>query len=266
MNGKMDYLASNIDKRINPESLFPGAKSVIVTGLGYYTRRKQGGNGVPILSRYAYGENYHDVIKKKLSKLLEYIKSIVPDAEGRSFVDSAPVLEKAWAREAGLGWPGRHSILINRDLGSFFFIGVIILNVELDYDKPFESDNCGSCRICIEECPTGAINSNKTIDARKCIAYQTVESNEPLPDRVIRTLGGRVFGCDKCQEVCPWNRDAVTHHVPEFEISPELASLSREEWLEMLPASFNYLFRKSAIKRAKYDRFMRNIIAAAGEK
>ena len=167
MNAGMNYLARDIEKRINPEFLVPGAKSLIVTGINYYTENKQTEPGVPVLSRYAYGEGYQDVIKRKLNELLAFIKSIEPEAEGRPFSDSAPLLEKAWAAEAGIGWQGRHSIVINKKIGSFFFIGILILNIELEYDKPVTEDYCGNCRLCIEQCPTGAINENRTIDARK---------------------------------------------------------------------------------------------------
>jgi epoxyqueuosine reductase len=259
MNGDMSYLGNNIEKRIDPALLFKGAKSVIVTGLNYFTQKKQGGNRVPVISRYAYGANYHDVIKKKLDKILVFIKDIEPGANGKSFVDSAPILEKAWAKEAGLGWPGRHSILINRNIGSFFFIGVIVVDIDLEYDKPITGDYCGECSQCIDLCPTAAINEDRTIDVRKCIAYLTIENRDPVPEDLAQKIEGRVFGCDKCQEVCPWNRVAKPHKIPEFEISAELSSLSREDWLTLSVKRFNSLFRKSAIKRGKYEQLMRNI-------
>lgn len=259
MNGDMDYLCRNIEKRIDPGILFPGAKSIIVTGLNYYTNRKQGGNGIPIISRYAYGVNYHDVIKKKLDIILDYIQNIYPGANGRSFVDSAPLLEKAWAREAGLGWPGRHSVLINRHIGSFFFLGVIILDKEMDNDEPVKEDYCGTCRICIESCPTGAINENRTIDVRKCISYLTIESKAPVNEELIQELEGRVFGCDRCQEVCPWNKNAKPHNIREFELSSELNTMSAEDWRNLTKDKFNKIFKRSAIERRKYDNFMRNV-------
>ena len=210
MNADMAYLGENIEKRIDPRILYPGARSVIVTGLNYFVPKKQGGNGVPVISRYAYGVNYHAVIKAKLNKLLAFIKTIHPEAAGKSFVDSAPILEKAWGKEAGLGWPGKHSVLINKEIGSFFFLGIIIVNIDLDYDKPSEEDYCGSCTLCIEACPTGAINDNRTIDAAKCIAYLTLEAKTQIPEDIVTKLEGRVFGCDRCQEVCPWNKNAET--------------------------------------------------------
>jgi epoxyqueuosine reductase len=259
MNGEMAYLGQNIEKRINPGLILPGTKSVIVTGLNYYSERKQGGNGIPVISRYAYGINYHDVIKDKLNKILVYIKSIRPDAEGRKFVDSAPVLEKAWAKEAGLGWPGRHSIIINKKIGSFFFLGIILLNIDLDYDHPFNEDHCGTCRLCIDSCPTSAINENRTIDANKCIAYLTIEKKEPISEDSAKKMGGRAFGCDRCQEVCPWNANAEPNKNPEFELSGELERMTSEDWLKLSRDRFNELFKKSAIRRRTYERFMRNV-------
>jgi epoxyqueuosine reductase len=259
MNAGMDYLARDIEKRINPESLVAGAKSLIVTGINYYSDNKQAEQGVPVISRYAYGEGYQNVIKRKLYELLAFIKSIVPEADGRPFSDSAPLLEKAWAKEAGIGWQGRHSIVINNKIGSFFFIGILILNIDLEYDKPLTQDYCGNCRLCIENCPTAAINENRTIDARKCIANLTIENRGPIPDEIIPRLGGRVYGCDICQDVCPWNRNAVPNHVPEFEISEELAHMTLHDWLNLSEEKFNHLFKKSAIGRKKYETFIENV-------
>jgi epoxyqueuosine reductase len=259
MNGGMSYLARDIEKRINPDYLVAGAKSLIVTGLGYYSDKQQREPGVPILSRYAYGESYHTVIKRKLAKLLSFIKTLNPETEGRSFVDSAPLLEKAWAAEAGLGWQGKHSIVINKGIGSFFFIGTLILNIELDYDTPVTEDYCGNCRSCIDLCPTGAINNNRTIDARKCIANLTIENRGPIPEEIIPNIGRRVYGCDRCQEVCPWNKEAKPHQTPEFDLSEEIEVMTREEWLNLPKEDFKRLFRGSAIERRKYDPFMRNV-------
>jgi epoxyqueuosine reductase len=259
MNGGMNYLARDIEKRINPESLFPGAKSLIVTGINYYSDKQQTEPGVPVLSRYAYGEAYQDVIKRKLNELLTFIKSILPEAEGRAFSDSAPLLEKAWAAEAGIGWQGKHSILINRKIGSFFFIGILILNIDLDYDKPVTKDYCGNCRLCIDLCPTGAINENHTIDARKCIANLTIENRGPIPEEIIPKLEGRVYGCDRCQEVCPWNGNALQHNIPEFKIDEELAKMTAEEWSALSRDRFKRLFRKTPVGRKKYDTFMENV-------
>ncbi len=261
MNGTMEYLARDIDKRIDPGYLLPDARSVIVTGLSYYTGLKQGGNGIPVLSRYVYGNDYHRVIKAKLDLMMDYIRSLCPDISGRTFVDSAPLIEKAWAREAGIGWQGKHSLIINKNTGSFFFLGVIVINAVLDYGSPLD-ELCGSCRLCIENCPTGAINDNRTIDARKCIAYQTIENSGPIPEEISQKMEGRIFGCDRCQEVCPWNSGLMPHKTPEFEISPELASLTSGDWLELSYERFTSLFRRSAVRRVKYERMMRNVRAA----
>jgi epoxyqueuosine reductase len=259
MNGDMSYLGKNIEKRIDPDSRVLGAKSVIVTGLNYYTDNKQEEQDVPIISRYAFGNNYHDIIKEKLELILEFIRGLEPEMEGRSFVDSEPFLEKAWAVEAGLGWQGRHSIVINNKIGSFFFIGIIVLNIELDSDKPFKENRCGNCRLCIDLCPTGAINENGTIDARKCIANLTIENRGPIPEDIIPKIGGRVYGCDRCQEICPWNKNAKSHKIPEFELSGELKQMKREEWLNLTRDQFDKLFKRSPIERRKYEPFMRNV-------
>ena len=259
MNAGMTYLARDIEKRINPEFLVEGAKSLIVTGINYYTDKRQTEAGVPVLSRYAFGEGYQDVIKGKLNTLLTFIKSIEPETEGRTFSDSAPLLEKAWAAEAGIGWQGKHSIVINKKIGSFFFIGILILNKELEYDNPVTGDYCGTCRLCIDLCPTGAINEDHTIDARKCIANLTIENRGPIPEDIVPRLEGRIYGCDRCQEVCPWNKDALPHNVPEFEIAAELEQLTAEEWNSLSPERFKRLFKKSAVGRKKYDTFMENI-------
>ena len=260
MNCDMNYLGRNIEKRIDPEYLIPGAKSVIVTGLNYFTDNKQEEPNVPVISRYAYGTNYHDVITKKLDVMLEFIRGLEVETDGRSFVDSEPLLEKAWAVEAGLGWQGRHSIVINDKIGSFFFIGVIVLNLNLDYDNPYKENRCGNCRLCIDQCPTGAINEDGTIDARKCIANLTIENRGPIPEDIIPKIGGRVYGCDKCQEVCPWNRHAKSHNTPEFVLSEELRLMKKEEWLNLTREQFDRLFKDSAVERRKYEPFMRNVI------
>jgi epoxyqueuosine reductase len=259
MNGSMDYLTKNIDKRINPESLVPGAKSVIMTGLNYFSEKKQSGPDVPVISRYAYGKSYQDVITGKLQKLLSFIKSIEPGTEGRSFSDTAPLLEKAWAGEAGLGWQGKHSIVINREIGSFFFIGALIVDIELGYDKPMKREYCGNCRICIDQCPTKAINDNRTIDTRKCIANLTIEERGPIPADIIPKLGGRVYGCDICQEVCPWNKNARENNNPEFKLSDEIAQMNKNDWVNLSPGDFKRLFYGTPIARRKYHPFMKNV-------
>ena len=262
MNSDMVYLGQNISKRIDPRILLPGTKSVIVTGLNYYSEKKQGGNGVPVISKYAYGTNYHSIIKAKLNKILTYIRTIQPDVVGKAFVDSAPILEKAWGKEAGLGWPGKHSVLINKEMGSFFFLGVLLVNIDLDYDKPSDKDYCGSCTLCIDACPTVAINNNRTINTSKCIAYQTLEAKTQIPDELIPKLEGRAFGCDKCQEVCPWNKTLKPHKTPEFELPAEVERMTAEDWKNLTRKDYKRLFKESVIGRRSYCRFMDNIEAA----
>lgn len=262
MNAGMSYLTRDMEKRLNPEILWTGAKSMIVTGINYFNEIKQKGPSVPLLSRYAYGINYHDVIGEKLQELQSYIMTLAPGCESKIFVDSAPLVEKGWAQEAGLGWQGRHTVVINKEIGSFFFIGELILNIDLQYDEPFAGDYCGSCRLCIDECPTGAINENRTIDARKCIANLTIENRGPIPEDIIPKLGGRVYGCDKCQEVCPWNKHIKNNSHSEFAINKEVAEMSPEEWQSLSEERFMRIFKDSAVSRVKYENLMRNIRAA----
>lgn len=260
MNDKINYLSRDIDKRINPSNLFPGAQSLVVTGLSYFSDIKQTQAGVPVISRYTYGRDYHEVISRKLNELLSFIKGLNPGTEGRIFVDSGYILEKAWAKEAGLGWQGKHSIVINKKTGSFFFIGILVLkNLRLRYDEPYKQDHCVSCRLCIDECPTGAINDDRTIDARKCIANLTIEGRGPIPDHILPKIGLRIYGCDRCQEVCPWNKHAKQNRTPEFAISDELAGMTFEEWQSLTPERFEKLFGNSAMSRVRYEKLMQNI-------
>lgn len=262
MNDIMGYLARDIDNRLDPESLLPGAKSIVVTGLSYYSPKKQKDPEAPVISRYTYGNDYHDVINQKLEDLLEWIKTLRPDANGKPFVDSASIHEKGWAKEAGLGWQGRHSVVINKEIGSFFFIGILILDINLEYDTPFTRDYCGECRLCTEACPTGAINENRTIDARKCIANITIERRGPIPEALIPFLGRRIYGCDRCQEVCPWNKEIKAIRTPEFELDEEIAGMSLDDWKNLSGERFKKLFGRSAMSRVKYEKLMGNIRAA----
>ncbi|OFY68249.1 MAG: tRNA epoxyqueuosine(34) reductase QueG [Bacteroidetes bacterium RBG_13_43_22] len=262
MNDKMGYLEREPEKRFNPGLVFPGTKSLVVTGISYYSEIKQKEKEVPVLSRYTYGTDYHDVILPKLEKILTWVKERVPEAEGKAFSDTGFLHEKSWINEAGLGWQGRHSIMISKEIGSFFFIGILMLNIELDYDEPFKGEFCGSCRLCIDYCPTSAINDNRTIDARKCISNRTIENRGPIPEEIIPKLGGRVYGCDKCQEVCPWNKNIKPNSHPEFIIDEKIAGMSREEWESLTEDQFQKLFKKTALVRIKYEDFMRNISAA----
>lgn len=259
MNDKMGYLARDIDKRIDPGKVFGDARSLVVTGLSYYSEVLQKDPDAPLLSRYTYGADYHEVVVTKLNRLLEWIQSVRPGIKGRAYSDNSSILEKPWGREAGLGWQGRHSILINRNIGSFFFIGILILDTELEYDKPFMEDHCGTCRRCIEACPTGAINDNRTIDARLCIANVTIENRGPVPAELVPKLGRRIYGCDKCQEVCPWNSDLKLPVTPEFTINQEIAGMSALEWSRLSAERFQRLFSGTAMSRVKYRKLMGNI-------
>jgi epoxyqueuosine reductase len=259
MNGNMGYLARNTELRADPAQHMPDVQSVLVTGLSYNSANLQKNEGVPIISRYAYGERYQEVITRKLDDLLLFIKSLNNKIEGKVFCDSNPLFEKVWAVEAGLGWQGKQSIIINKKIGSFFFIGVLMLNIDLDYDKPDGIEHCGSCRLCIDRCPTGAINGNRTIDARKCISNLTIENRDPVAEELGPKLEKRVFGCDICQEICPWNRKAKPNSHPEFKLSEKIAVLSSEEWLSLTREQFEILFKDSSVGRVKYENLMHNI-------
>ena len=261
MHDRMNYLVRDTNKRSDPQQFFPGTKSVIVTGLNYFTRNRQRNTDVPLISLYALGKDYHDVIIGKLNQLLEYVKMIAPDASGKACCDTSPVMEKLWAVEAGIGWRGKHSVIINEEIGSFFFIGILLLDIELDYDKPFSEDKCGNCTLCIDSCPTGAINCDRTIDARKCIANLTINPKEPLPEQLVSLMGKRVYSCDICQEACPWNKKAEEHKTPEFTISADLANMNRNDWLSLDEKQFEKIFSGSPIERMKFDRFKKNIEA-----
>ena len=260
MHGKMGYMERNTDKRLDPGLLLEGAKTVIVVLQNYSTHKTQSDPGAPVLSKYAYGTDYHFVMKEKLRQLLEFIQTEIAPCKARPFVDSAPVLERSWAHRAGLGWIGKHSNLISLVYGSFFFIGELILDLELPYDKPKEvRDHCGTCTRCIDACPTRAIIANRVVDARKCISYQTIELKGDLDPNLRGKFENRVFGCDICQDVCPWNLKAKTHSEPAFEPAPGLLALQKDEWHQMDKPLFNNLFRNSAVKRTGYDGLRRNL-------
>jgi epoxyqueuosine reductase len=259
MNDRMGYLEREPEKRFNPALVFPGVKSLVVTGISYYSEIGQTEKGVPLLSRYTYGTDYHEIIVSKLEQILAFVKEKSPQAEGRAFSDTGFLHEKSWIREAGLGWQGRHSIMINREIGSFFFIGILMMNIELDYDKPFIREYCGDCRLCIDTCPTAAINENRTIDARKCISNRTIENRGPIPEEIVHKLGGRVYGCDKCQEVCPWNGKIKPNSHPEFLIDPKIASMNRQDWELLTEDKFHRLFGSTSLRRIKFKDFKRNI-------
>ncbi|MBN2613786.1 MAG: tRNA epoxyqueuosine(34) reductase QueG [Bacteroidales bacterium] len=258
MHAGMAYMSGYFEKRIDPVQLVPGTKSIISVLLSYHTGVRQEDGNAPIISTYAYGKDYHRVMKKKLRLLLQYIQNIIEGADGRVFVDSAPVLERAWAARAGLGWIGKNSMLISPKWGSFVFIGSVFINIELEYDEPIK-EMCGGCAKCLENCPTGAIIRPKVIDAHKCISYLTIENKGPIPEIFRHKMHNRVFGCDICQDVCPWNRKAPFHNITDFVPRKELLEMKGADWANITEENFNRLFEGSAVKRAKYQGFKRNI-------
>jgi epoxyqueuosine reductase len=260
MHGEMGYMARNIDKRLDPRLLVENAKSVIVVLQNYFPGEGQRDSSAPVLSKYAYGKDYHYVIKNKLKKMLSFIQEKIKNCHGRPFVDSAPVLERAWARRAGLGWIGKNSNLISASHGSFFFIGELIVDVILPYDNPEPvADHCGNCTRCIDACPSKAIVAGRVIDARKCISYQTTEMKGMPGENQDINLKNRVFGCDICQDVCPWNSGSKPHNDPDLKPSLQLLELSREEWHNMDISLFNRLFKNSAVKRTGFPGLKRNL-------
>lgn len=258
MHGKMGYMENHFDKRLDPRLLVPGAKSVISLLFNYYTETKQSDPEAPKISRYAFGEDYHYVVKRYLNQLFDQMKEAWGALEGRVFVDSAPVLDKAWAQRSGLGWIGKNANLLSKQRGSFFFIAEIILDLDLDPDAPVQ-DHCGSCTACIDACPTGAIIQPYVVDGSKCISYFTIELKEGIPQEFKGKMDDWMFGCDVCQEVCPWNRFSKEHQEPAFQAKPELLEFSKKDWQELNEEQFDYLFGKSAVKRTKFSGLTRNI-------
>jgi epoxyqueuosine reductase len=260
MHGEMDYMARNVEKRLDPLLLLENAKTLIVVLQNYFPQKTQKNPDAPVLSKYAYGTDYHFVMKDKLRKLLDFIQEKVGPCNARPFVDSAPVLERAWARRAGLGWVGKNSNLISIQHGSFFFIGELILDIELPYDNPKQvADHCGTCTRCIDACPTKAIVANRVIDARKCISYQTIELKDDLDENLKGNFENRIFGCDICQDVCPWNLKSTPHNEDNFEPHPKLLELRKNDWYQMEKPLFNELFRNSAVKRTGFKGLKRNL-------
>lgn len=259
MHGKMAYMENHFDKRLDPRKLLPGAKSVIVFLKNYFPEKQLPDEENFILSKYAYGTDYHFLIKAKLKSLIHDLKVKTGDIAARPFVDSAPVLERAWAQRAGLGWIGKNANFIVPKAGSFFFISEIITDLELEYDQPKINDLCGACRNCIDACPTKAIVAPGMIDSRKCISYLTIELRGEIPDVFKGKFKDRVFGCDICQDVCPWTRFQKSHREPAFNPKPDLENMKKADWENMSREQFNDLFRKSAVKRTKYDGLMRNL-------
>lgn len=264
MHGEMHYMANHFDKRLDPTLLVDGAKSVISLLLNYYPEKIQNQSDNYKISKYAYGEDYHFVIKDKLKSLLAFIQEKIGKVNGRVFVDSAPVLDKAWAKRGGLGWVGKHSNLIAKQTGSFFFIAELICDLELEYDLPV-ADHCGTCTACIDACPTDAIEQPYVVNGSKCISYFTIELKDQIPAGMSEKFQDWVFGCDICQDVCPWNRFAQPHNEPAFLPNEKLLNFSKKEWAELTQETFSEVFKKSAVKRAKYTGLVRNIRYLGGE-
>lgn len=255
--GQMTYMKNHFDKRLDPTLLVDDAKSVISLLLNYYPTEFQNPDSYKI-SKYAYGQDYHFVIKEKLKELLHTIQTEIGEVSGRAFVDSAPVLDKAWAAKSGLGWIGKNSNLITQQVGSFYFIAELIINLDLDYDNP-TTDHCGTCTACIDACPTEAIVSPFVVDGSKCISYFTIELKENLPQEMKGKFDNWAFGCDVCQDVCPWNKFSKSHNEPLFNPKPEILSFSKKVWEEITEDVFNKVFENSAVKRTKLQGFKRNI-------
>lgn len=258
-NGKMAYMENHFDKRLNPTLLVDGAKSVISLMYNYYTTDKQIDSEAPKISKYAYGQDYHIVVKEKLVELLLFIQTNIGEIGGRCFVDSAPVLERAWAAKSGLGWIGKNGNLINKGHGSFYFLAELIIDLELDYDSKLATNYCGTCTACIDACPTEAIVSPTVVDGSKCISYFTIELKDAIPTEMKGKFDNWAFGCDVCQDVCPWNRFSKPHNEPNFLAKPELLNMTNNDWLEITEQVFSELFKKSPVKRTKYNGLKRNI-------
>ena len=256
-HGQMQYMENHFDKRLDPTKLVEGSKSVISLLLNYYPQQLQRDDSYKI-SKYAYGTDYHFVIKDKLKELLHCIQEQVGDVHGRAFVDSAPVLDKAWAAKSGLGWIGKHSNLLSKQAGSFYFIAELIVDLDLDYDTPV-TDHCGSSTACIDACPTQAIVEPYKVDGSKCISYFTIELKNEIPSSVSGQFDDWMFGCDVCQDVCPWNRFSKAHKEPLFDPHPDVLSNSKKDWEEITKEVFSEIFKKSPLKRTKFEGLRRNI-------
>ncbi len=259
MHGNMHYMERYFDLRTDPSLLVPGAKSVITLLKNYYPSVSQQPSS-PKISKYAYGSDYHEVIREKLNFFLDELKEKIGDINGRGFIDSAPVLERSWAQRSGLGWIGKNGNLIHKQSGSFFFIATLIIDVEMDYDDPVAKDFCGNCTRCIDACPTEAIQPDKVINGSKCISYFTIELKDlMMPDEVKGKFNNWMFGCDICQDVCPWNRFSKPHNETAFSPIPEIINLSTKEWEEMTEETFKKLFKHSPLKRSKFKGIQRNL-------
>ncbi|MFL2999077.1 MAG: tRNA epoxyqueuosine(34) reductase QueG [Cytophagales bacterium] len=258
--GTMSYLERNFDKRLDPTKLVPGAKSIISLTFNYFPTKKKFNDNSFLISKYAYGKDYHIIIKDKLKELFSQMKKEVGDIEGRVFVDSAPIHERAWAKISGLGWIGKNSLLLNKKMGSYFFLAEIICDLDLEYDSTV-SDHCGSCTKCIDACPTDAITQAQVVDANRCISYLTIENKNEIPKELSKSFNNYIFGCDICQDVCPWNKFSTSHNEKEFLPNEEFSKMSKKDWQELTHETFNKIFKNSAVKRAKFQGLKRNIKA-----
>lgn len=263
-NGTMNYMANHFDLRIDPSKLVPGARSVITLLINYFPKQHQH-ELAPKISKYAFGNDYHEVIRAKLKTFLQQVKEQVGEINGRGFVDSAPVLERSWAQKAGIGWIGKNGNLINKQSGSFFFIATLITDLELEYDDPFAKDYCGTCTKCIDHCPTDAILPGKVVDGSKCISYFTIELKDALiPGEMKEKFDDWMFGCDVCQDVCPWNRFSKPHNETAFTPLPEILNFTTANWEELTEESFNVIFKNSPLKRSRYEGIRRNLKFISG--
>ena len=258
MHGEMQYMENHFDKRLDPTKLVEGSKSVISLLLNYYPAQEQTDKIAPKISKYAYGKDYHFVIKEKLKDLMDFIKEEIGEIHGRAFVDSAPVLDKAWAARSGLGWIGKNSNLLTQQVGSFYFIAELIVDLELEYDSPV-TDHCGSCTACLDACPTKAIVEPYVVDGSKCISYFTIELKDNIPAGFKGKFDNWMFGCDICQDVCPWNRFSKPHREPLFDPHPDLLEMTLKDWEEITEDVFRKVFKNSAVKRTKFSGLKRNI-------
>ncbi len=259
MHGEMQYMENHFDKRLDPRLLVDDAHSVISLGLNYYTEDIQQDTSAPKISRYAYGADYHHVIKDKLKQLLHIINEKIGEVNGRAFVDSAPVLDKAWAKKAGMGWIGKNTNLISKKTGSFFFLAELIVDIELEYDIEPTADHCGSCTRCIDACPTEAIVAPYIVDGSRCISYLTIELKNAIPTEFKGKMDNWMFGCDVCQDVCPWNKFSVLNKEPAFAPHPELLGMTHNDWQDITEDVFQKVFKTSAVKRTKFSGLKRNI-------
>ncbi|MFC3563417.1 tRNA epoxyqueuosine(34) reductase QueG [Pedobacter jamesrossensis] len=258
-HGEMKYMENYFDKRLDPRLLVDDAKSVISLSLNYYTDDKQQDQNAPKISKYAYGKDYHTVIKDKLKELIFFIEEHIGEVSGRAFVDSAPVLDRAWAKRSGIGWIGKNSNLISKQNGSFFFLAELIIDLELDYDHPFQTDHCGTCTRCLDACPTDAIIAPQVVDGSKCISYLTIELKNEIPSEFKGKMDNWMFGCDICQDVCPWNRFSKVHNEEAFKPESGLLDLNAKELTEITDEVFKKVFKGSAVKRTKFTGLKRNI-------